>query len=331
MSLVGAAGSGKSRVIYEFKQRLLEEGEGAYFFEGRCAALNQSIPLAPFVAMLRQYFDLSAADDEDSACRKVEARLGKAMAKVGDAYPLLCRVLSVPTALPADLPLERLKRETFEAIAKLVATESHRAPVVMILEDLHWIDEPSQELLEMVVTRLSRAQVLVLVSHRPEYRPQWRTEAAVTQVHLRPLLEADVLRISRALGGGALPDELEARILAKAEGSPFFAEEITRSLIEEGFLAMDNGSVRRPVRWTRSSFRDGARGHRGAPDRLPPPPSGSPRWRRCWAGSFSARNSSSSSPTSRSTSSTSSPSCGAVASSIARACSPTTSIASARA
>ncbi|HSP97702.1 MAG TPA: AAA family ATPase [Candidatus Dormibacteraeota bacterium] len=249
VSLVGAAGSGKSRVIYEFKQRLLEEGEPVYFFEGRCAALNQSIPLAPFVAMLRQYFDLSSSDDEDSACRKVESRLGKAMAKVDDAYPLLCRVLSVPAQLPADLPLEHLKRETFEAIAKLVQTESRRAPVVMILEDLHWIDEPSQELLEMAITRLSRAQVMILVSHRPEYRPQWRTEAALTQVHLRPLLDGDALRIARSLAGGPLPDELEARILAKAEGSPFFVEEITRSLNEEGFLSVEYGAVRltRPV------------------------------------------------------------------------------------
>lgn len=249
VGLVGAAGSGKSRVIYELKQRLLEEGEPTAFFEGRCAALSQAISLAPFVAMLRQYFDLSPGDDEASACRKVEGRLGKAMAAVDDAYPLLCRVLSVPAALPADLPLERLKRETFEAIAKLVQTESGRGPVVMILEDLHWIDEPSQELLEMAVTRLSRAQVMILVSHRPEYRPHWRTEAALTQIHLRPLLDADVLRIARSLAGGRLPGELEQRILEKAEGSPFFAEEITRSLCEEGFLAAADGAVRltRPV------------------------------------------------------------------------------------
>ncbi|MFN8640563.1 MAG: adenylate/guanylate cyclase domain-containing protein [Candidatus Binatia bacterium] len=249
VSVVGAAGSGKSRLIYEFRQRGGDDPEPVQFLEGRCAALTQSIPLAPFVAMLRQYFDLAADDDEARACRKVETRLGKGLEAVDRAFPLLCRVLSVPAHPAADLPLERLKRETFEAIAKLVHAESVRAPVVLLLEDLHWIDEPSQELLEMAIARLSRARVMILLSHRPEYRPQWRTEAAVTQVHLRPLLDPDVLRIARSLAGGALPDELEARILAKAEGSPFFAEEITRSLVEEGFLAAADGAVRltRPV------------------------------------------------------------------------------------
>lgn len=249
VSVVGAAGSGKSRLIYEFRQRQADADAPVTVFEGRCAALTQSIPLAPFVAMLRQYFDLSPSDDEASAWAKVERRVGKDVAEIDAAYPLLCRVLSLPAATPTDLPLERLKRETFEAIAKLVHSESQRGPVVLVLEDLHWIDEPSQELLEMAIARLSRAAVMILLSHRPEYRPQWRTEAAVTQVHLRPLLDADVLRIGRSLAGGALPDELEARILAKAEGSPFFAEEITRSLVEEGFLSSGDGAVRvtRPI------------------------------------------------------------------------------------
>ncbi len=245
----GDAGSGKSRLIYEFKQRLLAGGDAVCFFEGRCAALNQTVPLAPFVSMLRQYFDLSNADDEADACAKVAARLGGAAPDTEKAYPLLCRVLAVPATLPADLPLEALKQETFEAITQLMHAETRRGPVVMIVEDLHWIDESSQELLAMALARLARAQVMVVLSHRPDYRPAWRTGAAVTQLHLRPLLDGDVVRITRVLAGGALPAELEARILAKAEGSPFFAEEIIRSLLEEGFLAPDDGVVRltRPV------------------------------------------------------------------------------------
>src|SRR5215470_4161116 len=101
----------------------------------------------------------------------------------------------------------------------------------------------------MAAARLMRARVMMLVSHRNEYRPVWRTSAALTQIPLRPLLDDEVIQITRALAGGALPPELERRILSKAEGSPFFAEEITRSLGEEGYLTRSDGgtALTRPV------------------------------------------------------------------------------------
>lgn len=249
VAVVGDAGSGKSRLIYEFKERLALANEPVRFLEGRCAALSQHVPLSPFVAMLRQYFDLEPGESHESAEAKLERRLGKSAAEVEDAFPLLCRVLAVPAALPPDLSLDVLKQETFEAIHKLVEAESRRTSVVMIVEDLHWIDEASQELLEMAVGRLMRARVMILVSHRAEHRPVWRTSAALTQVTLRPLLDEDVIQITRALAGGALPRELEQRILDKAEGSPFFAEEITRSLGEEGYITQGGDGTRltRPV------------------------------------------------------------------------------------
>jgi len=249
VTVFGDAGSGKSRLIYEFKERLLVDPEQVRFFEARCAALSQNVPLYPFVTMLRQYFELEPGDTPEVVHGKVERRLGKGVAEVEEAFPLLCQVLAVPAELPAELPLDALKQETFEAIHKLVVAESKRAPVVMIVEDLHWIDEPSQQLLEMAVARLMRARVMVLVSHRSEYRPAWRTNAALTQIPLRPLLDDEVVQITRALAGGALPNELERRILSKAEGSPFFAEEITRSLGEEGYLTRDDGgtALTRPV------------------------------------------------------------------------------------
>jgi hypothetical protein len=250
VAVVGDAGGGKSRLIYEFKEHILRDHEPVRFFEGRCAALSQNVPLFPFVAMLRQYFEFEPGELPESAHAKLERRLGTGAAEVEDAFPLLCRVLSVPAQLPADLPLDALKQETLKAIHTLVSAESRRAPVVMIVEDLHWIDEPSQQLLEMIAVKLMRARVMVLVSHRPEYRPIWRTSAALTQITLRPLLDEEVIQITRALAGGSLPAQLERRILDKAEGSPFFAEEITRSLAEEGYLTRgDNGETHltRPV------------------------------------------------------------------------------------
>src|SRR5262245_27362027 len=94
VSLVGDAGSGKSRLIYEFKQRRQDEGDAVMFFEGRCAALSQAVPLYPFIGMLRQYFNLTPGEPEAAANAKVERRLRIAAAQIDAAFPLLCRVLS---------------------------------------------------------------------------------------------------------------------------------------------------------------------------------------------------------------------------------------------
>src|SRR5262249_40083302 len=125
--------------------------------------------------------------------------------------------------------------------------ESEHTPVVMILEDLHWIDDGSRELLESLVARIATARVMVLVTHRAEDRATWRTRAALTQLVLNRLGDQDIGTIVRAVAGGGLPEALERLLVAKAEGSPFCAEEITRSLIEEGYLAR-SGSGRRLTR-----------------------------------------------------------------------------------
>lgn len=245
VSVVGDAGSGKSRLLYEFKRSLGDRD--VVFFEGRCEALNQSVPYHVFIGMLRQYFDLRPGEPEQVACERVANRVRLSPEQIDADYPLLCELLSVPTerATRRDMPPEALKRETFRAVTNLVTAESRKVPVVMLVEDLQWIDEPSRELIEMAVGRLARARVMVLASHRPDFRPMWRTNAASTQLTLRPLSDAEITEIMRSLAGGPLPAKLEESILNKAEGSPFFVEEITRALLEEGYLTKgDNGASR---------------------------------------------------------------------------------------
>jgi tetratricopeptide (TPR) repeat protein len=252
VSVVGEAGAGKSRLLHEFKQRLA--GDDVTIFEGRCSALNQSEPYYPFVSMLRQHFGLLPTDSIDEMNRKVGALLGTPAENISCGYPLLCRLIAGVGATSASVSPEELKRQTFDAVVDLVMHESRQRPVVLILEDLHWIDEPSRELLDLAVGRLARARAMILVSHRPDYQPRWKTTAAVTQLSLRPLPDEDLGRILRDLVGAALPGELEEAILARAEGSPFFAEEITRTLLEEGYLTVDEGGVcrlTRPVEETR--------------------------------------------------------------------------------
>jgi class 3 adenylate cyclase/tetratricopeptide (TPR) repeat protein len=249
VTIVGPAGSGKSRLIYELRQRLA--GETAAVFEARCSAMTQHAPYAPWESMLRQHFGLAPGERPRDACAKIRTRLGSAAAELEASLPYLCQVMAVREsgAPPGDLPDDEVKRQTFEAVARLIKVTAERQPVAVVIEDLHWIDEPSREMLELGVGRVQRARVMFLTSHRPDYQPTWRVRAALTQLHLAPLSDAECVEIVRAVAGGTLPPELERRILAQAEGNPFFTEEITRALVEEGYLLRGDGQVRltRPV------------------------------------------------------------------------------------
>jgi class 3 adenylate cyclase/tetratricopeptide (TPR) repeat protein len=242
VGVVGDAGLGKSRLVYEFRRRL--EAEPVTFFEGRCSALGQAVPYSPFLSMLKQYFGVLPGDDFDTVCAKFAERLGPDMHKVGEEYPALGPLLGFRTKHGRTAGPDDLKRETFDAVTRLVLGKSDGLPVVMVIEDLHWIDDASRELLESLVARLATANLMVLVTHRPDDRAIWRTRAALTQIVIPRLSDADVRTIVRAVAGGALPEQLERLLVDKAEGSPFCAEEITRALIEEGYLATNGGGAR---------------------------------------------------------------------------------------
>src|SRR5262245_12700004 len=208
VSVVGDAGSGKSRLLYELKRRLANEP--VVFFEGRCSSMSHAVPYHPFLSMLRRYFDLAPGDSPEVACQKVSDTLGVAFENLGQSYPLMSRFLSLIPDPGGEMPAEEFKRESFNAIARLLLGETEEAPVVMLLEDLQWIDDASLELFESLVARLSTARVMVVVSHRPEGRPRWQPPAAYTQLVLEHLSDEHVTDIIRSVVGGALPAELES-------------------------------------------------------------------------------------------------------------------------
>ncbi|HUI25134.1 MAG TPA: hypothetical protein VL403_03535, partial [Candidatus Kryptonia bacterium] len=197
----------------------------------------------PWVSMLKQHFNLTPADTPKNACEKIAQHVRQWDPKLDRLYPFLCHMLSVRIDGAADLSADEVKRETFEAMSHLIGSISLQAPVVMLFEDLHWIDDASREMLELAVTRIDKARVMLVMSHRPDYQPMWRTHAAFTQLNLGSLSDNDVTEIIRAVAGGVLPTELEQLIRVKAEGNPFFAEEITRALVEEGDVVRGNGHL----------------------------------------------------------------------------------------
>ncbi len=248
VAVVGDAGSGKSRLLYEFKQSLADAA--VVFLEGRCSSLSQMVPYAAIVSMLRGYFGLGGDDRGEQACAKIAAKLEAVDRSLCAAYPSLCRLLATAVDDVAELPADERKRETFDAVGHLVSTASERMPVIMIIEDVQWIDAVSLELLQLAASRLQRVRVMLVVSHRPDDEIVWRTQAAFTRLSLRRLPDEAIVAMIRAVAGAPLPRELEGRIVLKAEGNPFFAEELTRGLVEEGHIVTgDDGAatVTRPL------------------------------------------------------------------------------------
>ena len=241
VSIVGDAGIGKSRLVHELKKRLA--GRELELLETRCSSLTRSVPYAPWAAMLKRWFDVAPDDDRACACDKISSRLRDPDGRVDEGYADLCWLLSLPAEGREATPDGPAHQRGFEAVSRLIERTSLRVPVVMIIEDLHWLDDASREVLEMAVARTDTARVMIVTTHRPDHRPNWQSNAALTQLRLRPLGEADAARIVRARAGGPVPREVEGLILRKAEGNPFYLEELTRSLVEDGTLVARDGRV----------------------------------------------------------------------------------------
>jgi class 3 adenylate cyclase/tetratricopeptide (TPR) repeat protein len=239
VAIVGELGTGKSRLLYEFRRRL--EGLDVTFFEGRCSSMNQMVPYHPILSMLRHFFELRPDDSPEVAQERLATKVGMQYGNLERMYPLLSRFLSLPAGSRVDAPGDGFKNEIFDAVAQLILGEE--GPVVVVMEDLHWIDDSSRELMEALLKRLAMAPVLVVVTHRADGDPGWRVPGGIETIVLDRLAKDETRGILRAVAGGPLPVELETTLVAKAAGSPFFAEELVRSLLEGGYLEHASGGL----------------------------------------------------------------------------------------
>ena len=226
----GEAGIGKSRLVRELRRRVPPDG----WLECRCGIEQQQTPLRPIVELLAQ------AGPPEALVR----RLGL---DVGDTLPLLEALLSPPRdGAPVDLPFtpERQKELTLQAILAVLLRLAQEHPVALVVEDLHWADPTTLELLTLLVQELRSAAVVpttsslrlcVVLTARPEFTPPWSIED-VAAVALPRLAREEVEEMMRAglVGGVALPRALLGRVVARSDGIPLFVEEVTRVLVEAG-------------------------------------------------------------------------------------------------
>ncbi|HXX47199.1 MAG TPA: adenylate/guanylate cyclase domain-containing protein, partial [Myxococcota bacterium] len=242
VSLVGDAGMGKSRLVHEFRKKL--KGREVELFEARCSSLTRAIPHSPWHTMFRRYFGLESTDSEAEKVRKIAAHFTDEQGVLDPGYLHLCWMLGISPD-GAERPSEdSVKQGGLEAVERPIERLSERVPVVILLEDLHWIDDASREILETALAGARSRRVMFLLTHRSDWVPTWQSNAAITQLRLRALDDSEASRIIVARAGGAVPAEVEWRILRKADGNPFYLEELTRALVEDGTLAVGDGGVR---------------------------------------------------------------------------------------
>jgi predicted ATPase len=233
----GEPGLGKSRITAELQERLLAEPHLClrYF----CSPYHQDSALFPLIDQIGRAAGFARDDPPASRLEKLEALLTRA-ASPDDDVAFLADLLSLPASgrhpLPSLSP-QRRKERTLEALIRQFESLAVRQPVVMVFEDIHWIDPTSRELLDLTVKRIRNLPVLLIVTFRPEFQPPWTGLPQVTMLALNRLDRRDgTALVAQIAGGKALPDEVVDQIAERTDGVALFVEELTKSVLESGLL-----------------------------------------------------------------------------------------------
>lgn len=244
VGVVGEAGVGKSRLFHEFKARAQQ---GCMVLETFSVSHGKAFPYLPLIDLLRNYFQITAQDDERRYSEKATGRLLILDRALEDQLPYLLYVLGIVesgSALPTMDPTIRRQR-TFEAIARLLVRESQNQPLMVLFEDLQWLDSETEAFLNVLIAEVPPARILLLVNYRPEYRHDWAQHTFYTQLHLEPLGQTEAQGLLTALlGADPSLASLKQLILSKTEGNPFFMEEVVQTLAEENALRGQPGNYR---------------------------------------------------------------------------------------
>jgi transcriptional regulator with AAA-type ATPase domain/tetratricopeptide (TPR) repeat protein len=233
VGIVGEAGLGKSRLLHEFRQGL---GEDVRYVEGRCLPYGSAIPYLPLLDILRGHCGIVDTDSPKLIVEKVRRGLEEVGMDPAEGAPYLLQLLGIRdgTERLAVLSPEAIKARTFETQRQLGLKGSRRRPLVLAIENVHWIDKTSDEYLGALVESLGGAPILLILTYRPGYRPAWIERSYATQIALQPLTGDDGASIVRSMLETSEPlAAITPVIVAKAEGNPLFLEELALAVVEQ--------------------------------------------------------------------------------------------------
>jgi class 3 adenylate cyclase/tetratricopeptide (TPR) repeat protein len=245
VGIVADAGLGKSRLCFEFVERCRARGIAVQ--QAHAVPHGKSVPLLPILELLRANFGIEPRDSDQSTRDKIAGRLLLRDASLTDALPFLFEFMGVPDPerpAPEMEPPVR-ERRLLDLVQRLTRARSEREPAVLLLEDLHWMDEASDRFVASLADAAPGTRTLVVANFRPEYRADWMQKSTYQQLALLPLgREAIHALLEDLLGTDGSLDDLPERIAVRTEGNPFFIEEAVLSLAESGFLAGSKGHYR---------------------------------------------------------------------------------------
>jgi class 3 adenylate cyclase/predicted ATPase len=237
--LTGDAGIGKSRLVQMLKDHVAQEPHVRW--ECRSVQYYQNTALYPLTDLFQRLLRFEAHETPDTKLEKLTHALSQYRLPLEESVQLFAPLLSVPVpeqAYPSlNLSPQRMRQRTLEALVAILLEQAERHPVLFIVEDLHWTDPTTRELLNLVIEQTPTASLLTLLTCRPTFQPTWSHKSYLSEVTVNRLSHAQVEQIvNRMTDGKALPTEVLQQIIAKTDGVPLFVEEMTKAILESGSL-----------------------------------------------------------------------------------------------
>ena len=229
VGIAGDAGIGKSRLVAEFRRSLDTQ---LIYLEGVCFSHTSAIPYVPVLAILRQICGIGESDPADVITSNLRKRVESLDMNVEESAPYLIQLFGLRegTERLAQLTSEAIRIRTLDVLRQMILGASAQRPVVVVVEDVHWADRMSEEIFSSVAAGLPGAPVLLVSTYRPGFYPPWMNRSFATQLALSPLSTEDSRTMLRSVLEEDVPESVSQMILDKAEGNPFFLEEIYRTV-----------------------------------------------------------------------------------------------------
>jgi class 3 adenylate cyclase len=245
VAVVGEPGVGKSRLFWELVHS--HRVHGWLVVQSASVSYGKATAYLPVIELLRGYFEIESRDDPRTIREKVTGKVLTLAPELGPTVPALLALLDVPAdevSWQALDPLQR-RQQMLDAVKRLLLRESEVQPLIVVFEDLHWIDGETQTLLDSLVESLPAARLLLLVNYRPEYQHAWGGKTYYRQLRIDPLPpeSADEL-LDALLGTDAALGPLKELLVERTEANPLFLEESMRALVETGALVGERGAYR---------------------------------------------------------------------------------------